>query len=138
MSFVSYVLLVGLLKGISSGFTPDVLIQAIWRCLMLQMFEVCLLKFGLSLMQVSIPFMDLFAYTGYKYVGLCVNSVGRVLGRPFTIASSLYCSGMLAFFVLKTFGAVVPATTSGGPPRHIVILAFAALQFVVVLFLCWL
>ncbi len=139
MSFISYVLLVGLSKGLGgSGFSPEMLIQTIWRCLILQACETLLIKLGLSFMQVSIPMLDIFSYTGYKYVGLCIHTIARVFGRTFAALVSLYCSFMLGYFVLKSMAAVVPAATSGGPPRHLMVLGFAGLQFLVILVLCWL
>ena len=137
MSFITYVLLFGLCKGIDSGFTPEMLINAIWRCLILQCVECVVIKFGLSLMSVPLPFLDLFAYTGYKYVGLCINTVARFFGTTFNILSSVYMSVMLAYFVLKSLAAVVPVQATG-PPRHLMLLAFAAIQFFVSLILCWL
>jgi hypothetical protein len=132
MSFITYVLLVGLRKGMGgSGFTPEVLIQSIWRCLILQLCETVVIKFGLSLMQVPLPFLDVFAYTGYKYVGLCINTAAKGLGVTISFLVALYSCGMLGFFVLKAMAAVVPATTSSGPPRHLMLLGFAAVQFVV-------
>lgn len=137
MSFITYVLLFGLCKGLESGFTPEVLINAIWRCLILQCVECLVIKFGLSLMSVPLPFLDIFAYTGYKYVGLCINTVARFFGTTFNFISSTYMSLMLAYFVLKSLAAVVPIQATG-PPRHLMLLAFAGIQFFVALILCWL
>lgn len=139
MSFISYVLLFGLCKGISGDeFSPELLIQAVWRCLILQGCEVLIIKFGLNMMNVTLPWLDVFSYTGYKYVLLIINTVARIFGRTFNFLSSLYSSYMLAFFILRTMAAVVPITTTAGPPRHLVLAGFAALQFVVVFILCWL
>lgn len=64
MSFVTYVLLCGLSTGLGeTDFTPDDLIQTVWRCIILQIGETVIIKFGLSLMQVSLPFLDIFSYT---------------------------------------------------------------------------
>jgi hypothetical protein len=52
-----------------TGFTPEILIQSVWRCLILQICETVIIKFGLSIMQVPMAFLDVFAYTGYKYIG---------------------------------------------------------------------
>jgi hypothetical protein len=131
MSFITYVLLVGLRKGMGSGFTPEVLIQSVWRCLILQLCETVVMKFGLSLMQVPLPFLDIFAYTGYKYVGLCINTAAKGVGTTVAVLVAVYTCGALGFFVLKAMAAVVPLTTSSGPPRHLMLLGFAAIQAVV-------
>ena len=132
MAFITYVLLVGLRKGMGgSGFTPEVLIQSVWRCLILQVCETVAIKFGLSLMQVPLPFLDVFSYTGYKYVNLCINTMAKGLGGTVSFLVASYTCSMLGFFVLKAMAAVVPATTASGPPRHLMLLAFAAIQFIV-------
>mmetsp|Transcript_34916 Transcript_34916/g.33211 ORF Transcript_34916/g.33211 Transcript_34916/m.33211 type:complete len:272 (-) Transcript_34916:74-889(-) len=132
MSFITYVLLVGFRKGMGgTGFTPEVLIQSVWRCLILQICETVIIKFGLSVMQVPMAFLDVFAYTGYKYIGLCINTTARLFGSGVSFMVALYTCGTLAFFILKAMAAVVPATVSTGPPRHLMLLGFAGLQFVV-------
>lgn len=135
MSLITYALLVGLRKGMESGFTPEVLIQTVSRCLMLQIFEVIVIKSGLRLMQVPLSFLDVFSYTGYKYVGLCLDTLARCLGRTAGFVIALYTSFALALFILKAMAAVVPAATTFGPPRHLMLLGFAAFQFSVPLIL---
>ena len=44
--------------------TPDVLINAVWKCCILQVFEAVLISGGLSMMSVSLPFLDIVSYTG--------------------------------------------------------------------------
>lgn len=138
MAFLTYLLLVGVARGATSTFTPEFLTQTLWRCLALQMFECLLIKLGLSVMNVSLPFLDLVSYTGYKYVGLSVNVVVLVLGSTIYFICSLYAAASLAFFVLKTMAAVVPQPVGRGPPRHLMLLGFAGLQFLVVILLSWL
>jgi hypothetical protein len=137
MSFVTYVLLCGLNTGISGYgghvFTPEILVQTIWRCLLLQLAESAIIKLGVSVLSVSLPFLDVFSYTGYKYIGLCLGVIAQVLGSTISTLTSIYTTSMLAYFILKTLAAVVPVSTgsTGGPPRHLLLLAFAAMQFVV-------
>ncbi len=144
MAFITYVLLYGLGKGLrldSSSFSPDIIIQAVWRCLILQLIESCIIKVAVNLLSVTLPFSDVFAYSGYKYVGLCINTLSRALGGSVNFVVSLYTAGMLGYFVLKTMAAVVPQNPpngGGGPPRHLILLAVAGLQFVVMLILSWL
>lgn len=85
-------------------------------------------------MGVYVPFLDIFAYTGYKYVALCINTLSRLLGGYASFLVSLYTAVMLAYFMLKTMAAVVPPVTTG-PPRHVMLLVFAAAQLVVTLIL---
>lgn len=147
MSFMTYILLFGLYKAlVNDRLAPDLLIEAVWRCLLIQGIEVGLIKVALTTIGASLPFLDLFAYTGYKYVGLCISTIpGIFLYSLFqrtytlTIVFSLYTSLMLGFFVIKAMAAAVPQTLSAGtgPPRHLVLLACAALELVVSLLLNW-
>ena len=136
MSFITYALLIGLRKGLGSGFTPDILINSIWRCLILQLCETMVIKFGLSVMQVPLPMLDVFAYTGYKYVGLSLSTVARALGGTISLLVGFYSSASLGYFILKSMAAVVPPSHSRGPPRHLMLLGFAAIQFFVSFILC--
>jgi hypothetical protein len=138
MAFLTYLLLVGVARGTSDTFTPEFLTQALWRCLALQMCECLLIKFGLSLMSVSLPFLDLVSYTGYKYVGLAINAIIVMLGSTVYFICSLYTAVSVAYFVLKTMAAVVPQSAGQGPPRHLMLLGFAGLQFLVVILLSFL
>jgi hypothetical protein len=141
MAFVTYVLLVGYVKGTNNNFTPEVLIQAVWICLLIQMVEAGVMKVGLSMLQTTLPFLDLFSYTGYKYVGLCLVTLSLPFGSTFYFLVSLYTAVTIAFFVLKTMAAAVPSANqlpAGGPPRHLVLLAFAGMQFIVHALLCYL
>jgi protein transport protein YIF1 len=143
MAFVTYVLLYGLWQGLvhERGFSPEVLIKATWGCVLVQIVEVCIIKFGLSLLSAPIHWLDIVAYTGYKYVGLSVSVLARAFGSTFTFLSSVYTALMLAYFVLKTMASAVPVQSplqSSGPPRHLVLLAFALLQCMVALYLGWL
>ena len=52
--------------------------------------------------------LDLVAFTGYKYIGLCVNMVaGAALGRGAYYASLLWTAAA-AFWALKTAAHAVP------------------------------
>lgn len=141
MSFVTYVLLYGLCRASSiTNFTPEIIIQAIWRGLALQLVESFVIKFGVNMMSVTLPFLDVFSYTGYKYVGLCLNLVSRLFGHHVSFIVSLYTASMLGYFVMKTLAGVVPeyaVMSTGWPPRHTLLFGFAAMQFLIVLVLSW-
>ena len=137
MSFASYILLVGLAKGVGgAGFTPELLIQTVWRCLFLHITETCITMFIVNLKGVSAPFLDFFSYTGYQYVGLCINAILKLFGFYFGLVSAIYLSAMLALFNLQTLKSVIPSQTTTGPPRHLILLACMVLQFLVILILC--
>jgi len=137
MAFLTYILLVGYVRGTANRFTPETLIHAVWVCVGVQAVETAVIKLALNTLQATLPVLDVFAYTGYKYVGLCVSTALLFLGRPFHIFSTLYTSLMLGYFVLKTLAAAVPPLTTAGPPRHVVLLVLAALQVLIVCLLSW-
>lgn len=141
MSFTTYILLYGLLKGImgSSSFSPDILINAVWKCLLIQSLETLIIRFTLMMLNVTLPFLDIFAYTGFKYVGLCIDIVARGFGSILAIVAMIYTSLMFGYFLLKSLAAAVPSSTnSSGPPRHIVIIVISLIECIVSLFLNWL
>jgi hypothetical protein len=139
MAFITYILLCGLDKGLrsagSSTFSPEVIIQAIWRCLALLLIESAVAKFLINMLSVSLPFLDVFAYAGYKYVPLCINLVARMLHSSLNLLFALYTACMMGYFLLKTVAAVVPppATSSAGTQRYMVLIGFAAAQLALVL-----
>ena len=131
MSFITYVLLVGYCKGANNKFTPEVLIQAVWRCLLLQLTECIVFKFGVNSLQSNIQFLDTFAYSGYKYLGLCLGLIVLVLGKTVYLVTTLILGLSLGYFIMKTLAAVIPVTSNIGSRREIMILALASLQAIV-------
>ncbi len=132
MSFITYVLLVGYCKGANNKFTPEVLIQAVWRCLLLQLTECVVFKFGVNSLQSNILFLDTFAYSGYKYLGLCIGLIILVLGKTLYLITTIMLALSLGYFIMKTLAAVIPVPTgSVGSRRELIILALAGLQSVV-------
>jgi protein transport protein YIF1 len=136
MSSITYVLLCALLYGTAGKFDPQVIPQVLSTCFFMQALEVACIRLGFYLMQSSIAILDLFSYTGYKYLGLCINMcVGIVMGH-FGFGSTGYylcfawTASAMAYFMLKTMANNIPLkTASSGPKREVMVLAFAALQF---------
>lgn len=130
MSLVTYVLLCALLFGSKGKFTPEVLPDISSRCFGTQILEVLAVRFGHYVMQVPCNFIDLFCFTGYKYLGLCVNMlVGLFFGYWWFYGAMLFTASSTAFFMLKTMANNVPRiTASAGPKREIMLLVFAGSQ----------
>ena len=139
MAFVTYCLLYGLSRGMgSTNFSPDVIIQSIWRCLLLQIIETAAIKFTTNYLSVSVSFVDIFAITGYKYVGLSINTLTRILNGYLNILVTFYTSAMIAYFVLKTLASMVPpAGQEGGSTRVMILFGFGVVQLLLILFLSW-
>jgi hypothetical protein len=140
MSFVTYCLLCGLSRGMgSSNFSPDVIIQSIWRCLLLQIIETAAIKFTTNYLAVSVFFVDIFAITGYKYVGLSINTLTRIMNGYLNILVTFYTSAMIAYFVLKTLASMVPQSSGqeNGSTRVMILFGFGVVQLLLILFLSW-
>jgi len=90
------------------------------------------------MISANILFLDIFSYTGYKYLILCINYISRLLFQFITlhILITIITSIMLSYFILKTLAAVVPiGSTITGPPRHLILLGIAFMQFVIIIIL---
>ncbi len=155
MSFVTYVLLIALLQGLKEAssqgaFSPDMLIQTIWRCLVVHLIESGLIKLAITYFGYNLKFGDAFAYCGYKYFGLSLTIVARLFGWAVTFIAGLYTSLAFAWFILKSLSALLPQRDSdmggfsnggggGGEhnwdPRVSVIVGIALIELVVTLFI---
>lgn len=92
-------------------------------------------------MQVPAAFLDLIAYTGYKYLGLVINMfIGMTLGhlgygqRAYYI-TFLWTASAASYFMLKTMDKNIPlVTAAAGPKRQVMVLAFGVSQFITMFF----
>ncbi len=89
MSLITYVLLCALCYGTAGQFDPEVILNVTTKCIIIQFMEVCLFKFGVYMIiggssgststlgkdgnTTTLSFMDLFSFTGYKYLALTCN-----------------------------------------------------------------
>jgi hypothetical protein len=141
MSLLTYVLLCALCYGTAGKFDPDVLPDVTTKCLGFQVLEVIAIRIGFYLMEAPVPILDLFCYTGYKYLGLVFNmfcgiTVGHLLGyghRAYYF-TYLWTATAVSYFILKVMANCIPRITSAvGPKRQFMVLGFAASQFAT----CW-
>ena len=132
MSLLTYVLLSGLASGASGSFTPSLLSDLTFACALTQLCEILGIRAGYYVMQAPVSWLDLTAFTGYKYVGLSLNMLfGTMFGYRSYNVSLLWTSSAILWFTLKTFANNVPRTVAAeGPKREIMVLAFAASQAV--------
>lgn len=136
MSIITYVLLCALCYGNAGQFSPEVIPDVTSKCVLIQILQVLCIRFGCYMMQAQVSFLDLFSYTGYKYVGLCVNMlIGLLLGKLHLGHGGYYVTflwtALAAFyFMLKTMANNIPLVTAAtGPKREVMVVAFAASQF---------
>lgn len=138
MSLVTYVLLCALLYGSTDKFTPEVLPDVTTKCIATQILEILIIRFGFYSMKASTPMLDLLAYTGYKYLGLCVNMLVGLLGfgRTGYYVGFGWTATSVSYFMLKVMSNSIPSeTASTGPKRELMVVAFAMSQFATMWFL---
>lgn len=132
MSLLTYVLLSAVLYGSSGEFTPEVIPDVCTKCFATQILEVLIIRVGFYSMQVTTPLLDLLAYTGYKYLGLCVNMLVGLFGfgRTGYYVGFVWTATCVSFVMLKVMSNCIPKhTATAGPKREMMVLAFAASQF---------
>jgi protein transport protein YIF1 len=142
MSLITYCLLCALCYGTAGQFNPEVIASVTSWCFGTQIVEVGLIRLGLYTMDTPIPILDLFAYTGYKYLGLTINMLFGLLfglfenwGRTGFYITFLWTATASTVFMLKTMSNTVPTqTASTGPGRNVMVLGFALSQAVTMWF----
>ncbi|ETW10331.1 hypothetical protein H310_00657 [Aphanomyces invadans] len=134
MSFVTYILIVGYIKGASGRFNPDVITDVSTSCCLLQLLEICLMKLGLYLLNSQINWLDLVSFTGYKYVALVLNTVVHlVLGYLPYYAVLAYTGLATSFFTLNGLKGTVPEPNHDQRRfRNYMLLAMAVLQLLLI------
>lgn len=77
MAFVSYILLSTLVAGLHGAFEPELLGYTASTAFAIVIFEILGLKFGCYLLSISneSQLLDLFAYSGYKFVGVIITII---------------------------------------------------------------
>lgn len=135
MSLVTYCLLSAFLYGTAGQFNPEVIADVISKCFLTQIAEVLVIRGCLYAMQTAIPFLDIFSYTGYKYLGLTICMLCGILFKYLEWGTFSYYGALLwtasaaAWFMLKTMANNIPLETAAtGPKRDAMVLAFAASQ----------
>lgn len=141
MSLLTYVLLCALCYGNAGNFDPEVIPEVTSKCVIFQILEVIAIRIGFYSMEAPVAILDLLSYTGYKYLGLCVNMlVGLMMGHFLGYGhrsyyfTYLWTATAVSYFILKVMANCIPRRTSAvGPKRQFMILGFAGSQFAT----CW-
>lgn len=107
MSFVTYVLLCGLVRGLQEQFNPEILSSTMTFSMVVAILEVTVAKAALFMAgAVNAPIFDLAALFGYKYLHLSVQIVlGVLLGRGVKPEGILY--RFLALCLMASCGAAL-------------------------------
>ncbi|KAJ3104728.1 Ca(2+)-dependent cysteine protease [Phlyctochytrium planicorne] len=111
MAFVTYVLLIGALYGISEKFKPEALGLTSTTALFITGVEILFFKLGCYLLNVTsdVLFLDLVAYCGYKYVPIIGVLVPKLFNLNGWAIYGTFAYLMLAygFFTLRTMRHIV-------------------------------
>jgi hypothetical protein len=101
MSFITYIILVGLVSGSNGEFSPELLGVVASRGIVLLMMELIVLFGGFYLLQINFPhLLDLVAYCAYKYVSCIINlACSFLFGPEYFYPAFCYSATMYAIFL---------------------------------------
>eukprot|EP01112_Ceratiomyxa_fruticulosa_P017366 TRINITY_DN5396_c0_g1_i4.p1 TRINITY_DN5396_c0_g1~~TRINITY_DN5396_c0_g1_i4.p1 ORF type:complete len:352 (-),score=52.12 TRINITY_DN5396_c0_g1_i4:119-1174(-) len=115
MALVTYILAVAFVYGTVDKFTPEVLGMTASTSLVLLALEILFIKGGFYVTNAAnISFIDIAAYSSYKYVPTVVSILGGFfLGRYIYYLITLSLGIFMTIFMVKTLRVVLLAETSG-------------------------
>ncbi|KAF8041358.1 hypothetical protein BT93_A0078 [Corymbia citriodora subsp. variegata] len=132
MAFGTYVVLAGLLLGLQGQFSPEALQWLFVKGLLGWSLQVMLLKVTLlSVGGVDPPLLDIVAYGGYTFTGLCLAIIGKIILRyMYFVMMPLACLCM-GIFLVKTMKRVLSAEVRSYDTSrlHYLLLFIAFAQF---------
>jgi len=106
-------------------FTPEILGDTFSSSILTQFFEFLILLIGKTMIgqpAAHLGWMDIFVFTGYKYVGVAINMlVGIFFGAFFynvVLAYTALCSSFMLFKTLQC-GIPSPGPHQGGRKRRL-------------------
>lgn len=132
MVFGTYIVLAGFSLGLNGMFTAGALNLLFMRGLVGWFLQIFLLKMTLlSLGSGEAPFLDIVAYAGYTFTGMCLAVLGRIIWRHsyyFLMPWMCLCMGI---FLVKTMKRVLFAEvrSQGSSKHHFRLLFIAFAQF---------
>lgn len=105
MGYITYVLIAGLVLGTKDLFSPEVLGIIASQALAWTAVEIVIQLITIYLINTptTLTFLDLLAYSGYKFVGIIICIMLRLLlSNHGYIISLLYCGATTAFFMVQS------------------------------------
>jgi hypothetical protein len=139
LSFLTYILTIGLSLGSDNKFDPDALGSVGMTGFLVLCFEVIAIRIAFLVLNISsMPIIDCVAYSGYKYVGIALSTiVGIAFGRAAYYVCLLYCSVSMAKFLATILYKHVQkvSTASVSSIINMCIFAVAVMQILAALFL---
>ncbi|KAF5746248.1 Integral membrane HRF1 family protein [Tripterygium wilfordii] len=138
MAFATYLILAGISLGLSGKFSPEALNWQFVKGSVGWFLQVILLKVSLiSLGGGEAPLLDLLAYSGYTFTGMCVAVLGRITlnyAYYLIIVWTCLCMGI---FLVKTMKRTLFAEARGydSTKHHYLLLCIALAQFPLIFWL---
>lgn len=101
MAIVTYILLAGLHAGSHGSFRPQILGEMASRATLVVLFDFLFVKLGCYILNIqgNNQFVDILAYTGYKFVGV----IGCILAGFLGISGWLWRIGFIYVFLANAF-----------------------------------
>ncbi|CAM8987943.1 unnamed protein product [Rhodiola kirilowii] len=129
MAFGTYIVLAGLSLGIRGKFSPEALNLMFVKGLFGWFLQVVLLKMTLlSLGSAEAPLLDIVAYAGYTFTGLCLAVLGRIVWNYAYYFLMPWACIFTGIFLVKTMKRVLFAEVRHyDSSRHNYLLLFIAL-----------
>ncbi|XP_058181482.1 uncharacterized protein LOC131299923 [Rhododendron vialii] len=132
MVFGTYIVLAGFSLGIHGKFSPETLSWLFMKGLVGWFLQFVLLKASLiSLGSGEAPFLDIVAYAGYSFTGMCLAVLGRIIwsySYYFLMPWTCLC---MAIFLVKTMKRVLfsEVRSHESSKQHFLLLLIALAQF---------
>lgn len=108
MAVVTYVLLVSVIRGLDARFHPEELGMSLTKALAIVFFEFVMVKLGCYLLNIQgeHTIIDLFAYSGYKFIGVILTLLVGLMhaGRLIYWSVWAYTTAANAFFLVSAAG----------------------------------
>ncbi|KAL1990964.1 hypothetical protein VTN49DRAFT_5468 [Thermomyces lanuginosus] len=127
MALVTYILLCAVMAGLRGSFHPELLGSITTTALAVVIFEIICLKVAMYILSISndSQLLDLFAYSGYKFVGIIVTLLAAGILTPSRGTGSwvgwivfIYTFLANAFFLLRSLKYVLLPDTTGDAPMR--------------------
>ncbi|KAH9256465.1 hypothetical protein BASA81_005379 [Batrachochytrium salamandrivorans] len=138
MALSTYVLVVGLAKGTTHVFNPEIIVEVFGSSIFCQTLQVVTMKCSAFLLvgqEVQLSWLDLVAYSGYQFVGVAINMLmGVCFGTLAYNLTLMWTASCAAFVMFKTMQRVVGGTELSQKKLYFVLLC-AILQVVIMWFL---
>lgn len=132
MSFGTYLVLAGFTLGLVGKFSPEALSLQFTKGILGWFLQVLLLKVSLySLGSGEAPLLDIVAYAGYAFTGMCVAVLGRIVwsySYYFLMPFTCLCMGV---FLVKTMKRILfsEVRSYDSSKQHYFLLFVALAQF---------